>query len=311
MDSEVLFVMLLLIFMAIIAYVFLNCNCRCNIQEAFSNTKMTLFRQILEANKNNCTCENGIAENSNYGIGSQVCRGKTFNNLIGKNDLCTGICESDDYVDTGYEQDDEGKYFRKCIQKNRKAYCPLGKYRNEYRKCVPCPVDTYRSDKNTNYCLPCKSSCDNGKILSGKCRPGSTSDTTICTDKDNGTESESYEEIDNKITYYSTPNSNTSQEYDGYYPSGRYTALKSNNAELSKKLCNDMNIINENSCGAIYEYQSDYGGDKYYYAFSKNDEEKTHNSISIDDNGTQNVYYKDKKNIIPHRYMKYKYVKRY
>lgn len=239
MDSELLFVMLLLIFMAIIAYVFLNCNCRCNIQEGFPNDKMTLFNKILQANKNNCTCENGVAENSNYGIGSQLCKGKPYDYLIGNNDLCSGICNSDDYVDTGYNQDDGGKYFRKCMPKRNKT---------------------------------------------------------------------PYKKIDNKIIYYTDVYS--TKKYDGYYPSGRYTFLRSNNAKDSMEICNDMNYNNEGSCGAIYEYhQEDSSDRKYYYAFSKKDEYNAQNSISINEDNNQIVSYNNNNKIKPHHNMKSKYVR--
>tara|TARA_B110000259_G_scaffold182275_1_gene225628 strand:- start:5125 stop:6498 length:1374 start_codon:yes stop_codon:yes gene_type:complete len=96
MDTEILYVILLFVFIGLIAYVFLNCNCRCDgggdVREGFSNR---------------CACANGTGSTSRWycGPGNQY-GARTF----GNNDYCISCNQGD--LKQWYKKD--GKWAREC-----------------------------------------------------------------------------------------------------------------------------------------------------------------------------------------------------
>lgn len=275
MEIEILYVILLLIFIAIIAYVFFNCNCSCNVREGFSE----------------CRCANGTPHNG-------YCNSGSATRWFGKvNDVC-GSCNY------GYKRSSlkrkNRKYTWTCDSDpaHQPALCPAGfelkfdSSENKY-KCATCPTGKYKSGKNANECLPCKTTCPSGKTLNGSCPPGSTSDTKTCkaiqtnkqtnkliqhSDVQKQTKSKRYKQTGKK----QTQNNNWEKKdngisYENIYRYGYYPRnikrIGENDLPASKKRCQDMG----NECAAIYEYN--WGNKKFYFAATADSEQKASNSI--------------------------------
>jgi len=151
---------------------------------------------------------------------------------------------------------------------NSDYVCPAGfelkfdSSENKY-ECATCPTGKYKSGKNANECLPCKTTCPSGKTLNGSCPPGSTSDTKTC--KAIQTQNNNWEKKDNGISYENI------YRY-GYYPRN-IKRIGENDLPASKKRCQDMG----NECAAIYEYN--WGNKKFYFAATADSEQKASNSI--------------------------------
>ena len=183
---------------------------------------------------------------------------------------------------------------------NSDYVCPAGyelKFNSNENKyeCSICPEGKYKSGKNANNCVPCKSSCPAGKQLGGTCPSGSTSDTKTCTNIP-GT---SYEQQSFPTLKHGSFN------YTGYYPNTRkipnsklLKRLGINNLTSARDQCNTMG----DDCAAIYAYQ--YGNKMYYYAVDRTAEDKVQQIIANGEVTTDEQPF-----IIFNGGMKYKYVK--
>ena len=245
MDSEVLFVMLFLIFIIVIAYIFISskCNCSCGVREEFA-----------------CSCANGTPKDNWWTYwcpGGGGAKAK----LVGNNDMCKSCNPGYELEHYYYKtlRDNQGKwtYRNNCIPDpsySAPLTCPSGK-KVVSGTCVDCPSGTFKSGNNSSSnCSPCTTKCPAGEELNNPCSIRSGSNTATCTECPTGTYKSGYNEnsctpckTDNEcpvgqVIRNSCPAGSTSDTTECYHapincPAGKeeqYNANKYNGSNLPR-----------------------------------------------------------------------------
>lgn len=217
-------------------------------QYAFGGSRGTVQAMTIKDLTNYCNTQSGCygwARNNQQGDHKvKLCKknanGETSLNNNSHYDVYT--CNSDYVCPAGYE----------LISDSSK---------NKY-ECSICPEGKYKSGKNANNCVPCKSSCPAGKQLGGTCPSGSTSDTKTCTNIPQDTAPTSGNAYTEVATTYS--------------PSiRRYMGSIIDSLDKAKDKCNEMG---DRRCGAIYRLK--YPSRDYYFSVTREQETAINNGHS-------------------------------
>ena len=183
-----------------------------------------------------------IKDLTNYCNSVPSCYGWARNNQQG--DHKVQLCEKNASSTTSLNNNSHYDVYT-C---NSDYVCPSGyelKFNSSENKyeCSTCPAGKYKSGKNANDCVPCKSSCPPGKTLNGSCPAGSTSDTKTCVQIETVNTS-SYTEVEAK--------------YRPWYKN--FMGYEVNTADKARDKCNDIG----DNCAAVYSV--DYPTISYYYS---------------------------------------------